>query len=37
LKKKEEAWNDANHAYHMALIEYKHKVEGLERYRELGL
>jgi hypothetical protein len=37
LKKKEEAWNDANHAYQEALIEYKHKVEGLEKERELWL
>ncbi len=37
LKKKEEAWNDANHAYHKALIEYKHKNEGLEREKELWL
>jgi hypothetical protein len=34
-EKKEEAWNGANHWYQKALIEYKHKVEGLEREREL--
>jgi hypothetical protein len=28
-------WNDANHSYQKALIKYKHKVEGLEREREL--
>jgi hypothetical protein len=37
LKKKEEAWNDANHAYQKTLIEYKHKTEGLEKKRELWL
>jgi hypothetical protein len=37
LKKKDEAWNDANHAYQKALIEYRHKVEGLEKDRELWL
>jgi hypothetical protein len=37
LKKKEEAWNDANHAYQKALIEYRNKVEGLEREREMWL
>jgi hypothetical protein len=37
VKKKEEAWNDANHAYQKALIECRHKVEGLERDRELWL
>ncbi len=35
LKKKEEAWNDTNHAYQKALIKYRHKVEGLEKEREL--
>jgi hypothetical protein len=35
MKKKEEAWNDANHSYQKALIEYKHKVECLEREGEL--
>jgi hypothetical protein len=34
LKKKEEAWNDGDHAYYKTLIKYKHKVEGLERERE---
>ncbi len=34
LKKKEEARNDANHAYDKTLIEYKHKVKGLERQKE---
>jgi len=37
LKKKDEAWNDASPAYQKALIEYRHKVEGLERERELWL
>ncbi len=37
LKKKKEAWNDANHAYQKALTEYKHKLEGLEKQRELWL
>jgi len=36
-EEKEEAWNDTNHWYQKALIEYKHKVEGLERERELWL
>ncbi len=31
LKQNEEAWTNANHAYHKTLIDYKHKVEGLER------
>ncbi len=30
-KKKKEAWNDTDHAYQKALIEYKYKNEGLER------
>jgi hypothetical protein len=34
LKKKEEAWNDGDHAYYKTLIKYKYKVEGLERERE---
>ncbi len=37
LKKKEEAWNNANHAYQKALIEYKHKSNSLEKERELWL
>ncbi len=37
LKKKNEAWNDGDHAYQKTLIKYKHKVEGLERERELWL
>jgi len=35
MKKKVDAWNDTNHSYQKALIKYKHKVEGLERKREL--
>jgi len=35
LKKKKEAWNDADHAYKKALIKYTHKNEGLEREKEL--
>ncbi len=34
LKKKEEPWNEAKHAYQKALIEYKHKNEGLKRNKE---
>jgi hypothetical protein len=37
LKKKEEAWNDTNHAYQEGMIEYKHKVEGLEKEKEMWL
>jgi hypothetical protein len=37
FKKKEEAWNDIDHAYWKAFIEYKHKVVGLERKKELWL
>jgi len=31
LRQNEEAWTNVDHAYHKALINYKHKVEGLER------
>ncbi len=34
MKKKEEPWNEAKHAYQKALIEYKHKNEGLKRNKE---
>ncbi len=37
VEEKKKAWNDDDHAYQKALIEYKHKIEGLERKRVLWL
>jgi hypothetical protein len=37
VKEKREAWNDENHAYQKPLIEYKHKIESLQRRRVLWL
>jgi predicted transcriptional regulator len=37
LRQKEESWIKGNHAYHKTLIKYKHKVEGLEREKQLWL
>jgi hypothetical protein len=37
LRQKEEAWIKGNHSYHKTLIKYKHKVEGLEREKQLWL
>ncbi len=37
LRQKEEAWVEANHAHQKTLIEYNHKVEGLEKKKQLWL
>ncbi len=37
LKQKEKAWIEANRAYQKSLIKYKHKVEGLEKEKQLWL
>ncbi len=36
LRQKEKAWTKTYHAYQKTLIEYKHKVEGLERKNNCG-
>jgi hypothetical protein len=37
LRQKEEAWIEANREYQKSLIKFKHKVEGLEKEKQLWL